>query len=158
MVIKIFSVQRDRDHVYLAVLAFLEVLSARYADRGHRFPRGVLPSSCWLPLQLLSAWKCAGRRWPPATSSVLAPCSAVAVDGEIALAGFIAFHDQRRAGAAASCFSQSVLFFVMPRLSGGYLSKFAQQNNFTIRLQRQRSSRRYRTHPAIEPGDDARAH
>src|SRR4051812_36615401 len=28
MVVKIFSVQRDRDHVYLAVLAFLEVLAA----------------------------------------------------------------------------------------------------------------------------------
>src|SRR5690349_6208782 len=28
MVVKIFSVQRDRDHVYLAILSFLEVLAA----------------------------------------------------------------------------------------------------------------------------------
>ena len=67
MVIKIFSVRRDRDLMYLAVLSFLMLLAAAVLTVDTLF---LSPFHClsWWPLPRSSAWRCGGpsrKRWPP---------------------------------------------------------------------------------------------
>ncbi len=127
MVTKIFSVQRDRDHIYLAVLAFLEVLSAAILTVDTVF---LAAFSVFLLVAVATFISMEMRR------------SAMAA-GNIQRAAIIPAQTRRRFNfrsldASLSSTSLAIvfgilvfsvaLFFAMPRLSGGYLSRLAQQN------------------------------
>lgn len=128
MVVKLFSVQRDRDFVYLAMLAFLEVLSAAILTVDSVF-LGAL--SVFLLIAVLTFIAFEMRRsalasvtlqhaWAQRVKSAqkrrlrLFPYSLTTTGLVLVLAILVA----------------SVgIFFSLPRLSGGYLSKLAQQND-----------------------------
>jgi transglutaminase-like putative cysteine protease len=117
MVVKLFSVRRDRDRLYLAILAFLAVLAAAVLTVDTVF---LAAFCCFLLLAVCSfvafeMKRSAARAQPSRISgfdrSLTRPLSAAAlvlVFG-IALAG-------------------AVLFFMLPRLSTGYFSAYAPRN------------------------------
>jgi len=118
---KIFSVQRQRDHVYLALLSFAMVLLAALFTVESTFFFAfclwvVLATSTFVSMEMKRAAARATAlareaevtrkrlaRWLSATSVLL-------VVGTI-LAGFL-------------------IFFILPRQSGGYLNSLAQNNQF----------------------------
>lgn len=131
MVVKIFSVQRDRDHVYLAVLAFLSVLAAAILTVDTVF---LIAFAVFLLLAVATFTSMEVRR------------SAAAADNRAQGAG-------AAASRVASYFSVTaaillvlilvatvVLFFFLPRLSAGYLSALAPRSEMvsgfsdTVRL------------------------
>jgi len=129
MVVKIFSVQRDRDHIYLSVLAFLEVLSAAILTVDSVF----LAAFCSFALiavltfismemrrSAISATNAGHLRIPGlrTRSRTVSPFQRLALS--IARTGLVLVAGMLLAG--------SVIFFALPRLSYGYLSKLAQQN------------------------------
>lgn len=129
MTLKIFSIQRERDHVYLAILAFVEVLSASILTVDTVFlgafatfslvsvvtfiamemRRSSVAAANSAALPMAPARQ--GRRWSPFVIFGFA-VSRMAV---FIVIGMLA--------------SASVIFFALPRLSYGYLSKFAQDNS-----------------------------
>ena len=120
MVVKMFSVQRDRDHVYLAIIAFLSVLAAAVLTVDAVFFASfcmflLLAASTFISMEM----KRSGARAAGA-SRTLAP-------GLRGLAGSLS----GAALALALCIAlgSSVIFFVMPRLSAGYLTAYAPRNS-----------------------------
>lgn len=122
MIVKLFSVQRERDHVYLAVLAFLEVLSAAVltVDTVFLVAFGVftltalvtfitmeMRRSALAATNLAAASSRTPRRWDRFELAVSKTCLAISLG--IAVFG-------------------TGIFFLLPRLSYGYLSKLTQQN------------------------------
>src|SRR5579864_533460 len=121
MAFKIFSVQRERDHVYLALLSFAMVLAAALLTVDSVFFFAfclflVLATSTFVSMEMRrSAAKATAQarevevtrrrlaRWLSATSVLL-------VAGTI-IGGFF-------------------IFFILPRPSGGYLNSLAQNNQF----------------------------
>ncbi len=122
MVVKIFSVQRDRDLVYLAVLSFLMVLAAAVLTVDTLF---LLTFGFFLLTAMSTFISMEMRRSERAAQSV-----------------GIAAQQERRfnrslSGVAvllafATLAGGTVLFFILPRMSmgGGYLRNFAFQSNF----------------------------
>jgi transglutaminase-like putative cysteine protease len=129
MCVKLFNIERDRDYVYLAVLSFLMVLSAAILTVDSAFLAAfglfiVLAVFCFMVMEL--------RR-----SSLAAPNAAtVSIPG---------LRTRRRSISPLQRLSASlvrttvvtvvailaaafVLFFAMPRISGGYLSRYAQSD------------------------------
>lgn len=123
MVMKIFSVQRERDYVYLAALAFVEVLSAAILTVDTVFLVGfaffsVVAVVTFITMEMRrSARDSAARRPSRALSPTATPGRFSAT---ISRAGL--------AIAVGTLVAASLLFFTLPRLSYGYLSKFAQQD------------------------------
>jgi len=129
MVTKIFSVQRDRDYIYLAVLAFLEVLSASVLTVDTVFLGAfslflLVAVATFISMEMRRSAMAAGntqhipsapkrlRGWQLRSLDLsLSATSAAMVLGILVLS--------------------AAIFFVMPRLSGGYLGRFAQQNSLT---------------------------
>lgn len=122
MVVKMFSVQRERDHVYLAVLSFLEVLAAAILTVDTMF----LAAFCVFTILAVATFiSMEMRRSAADAEPVPAPpiprpqrrlarsLSATAVTLMIAIV----------IGATA-------IFFVLPRLSAGYLRNFSARNDF----------------------------
>jgi transglutaminase-like putative cysteine protease len=119
MVVKIFSVQRDRDHVYLAIIAFLSVLAAALLTVDAVF----FVSFCAFLLLAVSTFismeirrsraraTVASRTRPSETPLPTGPLSTTAL-------GL----------ALGTALAASVIFFIMPRLSTGYLSAYAPRN------------------------------
>ena len=76
MVMKIFSVRRDRDLVYLAVLAFLMLLAAAVLTIDSLF---LLNFSLFILVAIATfvAWKCGvqnARHWLPESHAIRKPC------------------------------------------------------------------------------------
>jgi len=123
MVVKIFSVQRERDHLYLAILSFLEVLAAAVLTVDTVF----LASFCVFLLLAVSTFvsmemkrSAAAASGPLPTPSVARPRRRLAVSlSTSALALMLAIF----LGTAG-------IFFILPRLSAGYLSAYAPRNEF----------------------------
>jgi hypothetical protein len=129
MVVKMFSVQRNRDFVYLAMLAFLEVLSAAILTVDSVFLGSL---SIFLLIAVLTFISLEMRR-----SSLRG--------GFVQNIGSQSIESSRKK-KRVRVFSYSItttgmvlvvailiasvgIFFSLPRLSGGYLSKLAQQND-----------------------------
>jgi hypothetical protein len=129
MVIKIFSVQRERDHVYLATLAFLEVLSAAILTVDSVF-LGAFTVFSLIAVVTFIAMEM--RR----SSSIAVNSAPLPITGSrharrrtpFLLFGF-AISRMATGIVLGMLLSASVIFFALPRLSYGYLSKFAQQNS-----------------------------
>lgn len=129
MVVKMFSVQRDRDYIYLAMLAFLEVLAAAILTVDSIF----LGAMCifllisvltFVALEMRRAALDAARLQSMALEQPdvvrrrrrwkLFPYS-LSTTGIVLVLAILLF--------------ATGIFFILPRLSGGYLGKFAQQSD-----------------------------
>lgn len=122
MVVKIFSVQRERDHIYLVVLSFLEVLAAAILTVDTLF----LAAFCVFTILAVATFiSMEMRRSAAGADPVPAPPIA---------------HPQRRLARSLSFTAVTLMlaivvgaggiFFILPRLSAGYLSNFAPHNEF----------------------------
>ncbi len=118
MVVKMFSVQRDRDHVYLAIISFLSVLAAAVLTVDAVFFAAfcvflLLAASTFISMEMRrSSARVSACRTPPAiTRRLTGPLSTTAL-----------------ALALGTALGSSLIFFIMPRLSTGYLSAYAPHN------------------------------
>src|SRR5262249_19570711 len=129
MVVKLFSVQRDRDFIYLAMLAFLEVLSAAILTVDSIFLGALcvfLLISVWtfVALEMRRAAMSAGRL----QSSLVDRSDVVRKRRRMKMFSFSLSVTGLALVSGILVFSTAI-FFMMPRLSGGYLSKLAQQSD-----------------------------
>ncbi len=120
-VVKLFSIQQDRDQLYLVVIAFLEVLAAAVLTVDTVFFAAfcvflLLAIATFISMEMKRS-AAAAPSVTPATANVLPKISktvsALAVVMTLAVV----------VGATA-------IFFVLPRLSAGYLSAYAPRNEF----------------------------
>lgn len=129
MVVKLFSVQRDRDFVYLAMLAFLEVLSAAILTVDSVF-LGAL--SIFILIAALTFIALEMRR-SSLRGGFIQNISVQSYASTRKKARFKLFsYSVTTTGlvlVAAILIASVGIFFSLPRLSGGYLSKLAQQND-----------------------------
>jgi transglutaminase-like putative cysteine protease len=123
MVVKIFSVRRDRDHLYLAILSFLEVLAAAVLTVDTTF------LVAFLVFMLLAVTTFISMEMKRSAAAALKPLPAPALPR----------HTRRMALALSATGAVLMLaiftgaagiFFVLPRLSAGYLSAYAPHNEF----------------------------
>ena len=118
MVVKMFSVQRDRDHVYLAIISFLSVLAAAVLTVDAVFFAAfcvflLLAASTFISMEMRRSSTRAAAQPRDAIGSrrLTTPISATAL-----------------ALALGTAVGASLIFFIMPRLSTGYLSAYAPHN------------------------------
>ena len=150
MVVKLFSVERDRDLLYLGVLAFLEVLSAAVLTVETRFLTAfvlfvVISIGTFIVLEIRRSIVSSQRRLcsrncrpnrrpigacldpapPPQRKSALLETTADPHWRQLyrALAGITI------AQALGIVLCATLIFFALPRLSGGYLGDLAQQSD-----------------------------
>jgi protein-glutamine gamma-glutamyltransferase len=117
MVVKLFSVRRDRDRLYLAILAFLAVLAAAVLTVDTVF----LVSFClFLLLAVCSFVAFEMKRAATRAHSARPSTTARALARPLSKAGLVLLILIVAVG--------SVLFFLLPRLSTGYLSAYAPRN------------------------------
>lgn len=121
LVVKVFSVQRDRDRLYLALLSFLAVLAAAVLTVDSSF------LAAFLLFILL------------AVTTFISLEMKRSADGAAALARASAAASRRLAGSLSGTAAllvvaifvvAAVIFFVLPRISANYLSAFAPRNQF----------------------------
>ncbi len=115
-VVKLFSVQRDRDHLYLAVLSFLAVLSASMLTVDSLF----LVSFCAFLLLAVTTFVSMEMRRSAAAADTAVPIPGPPISRALSLTSVL-LASGILAGAVA-------MFFVLPRLSAGYLSAYAPRN------------------------------
>ncbi len=130
MVVKVFSVQRDRDHMYLAVLAFLEVLAAAVltVDSSFLFALVIFVLLAITTFSSMEMKRSAARAVQAAPAVSRGPR-----EREVGWR-----HRLRRLPMALSLTSVALvlaivlvsplLFFLLPRISAGYLGAFAPRN------------------------------
>jgi len=136
MVAKIFSVQRDRDYLYLAALAFMEVLSAAILTVDSVF----LGAFCVFMILAVSTFVSMEMRRSAAAAAHAAHLPAMRVTGGFASSrpgGRILVRLRQLQGALSAtsivlmlmifAFT-GVIFFLLPRVSAGYLGNFAPRN------------------------------
>jgi hypothetical protein len=124
IIVKMFSIHRDRDYAYLTMLAFLEVLSAAILTVDSVF-FGAL--GVFLLIGVLTFIALEMRR-----SSLRGGPVQIIPDNTRArrLRVFSYALSAMGVSLVVIILLASVgIFFVMPRVSGGYLSKLAQENN-----------------------------
>ena len=119
MVVKVFSVRRDRDYVYLAVLAFLEVLAASVLTVDTLFLAAfavflLLAVATFISMEMRRAGRRAGSHARESAAAARQLSWSLSVT-TVALVAAILL------GAVA-------IFFVLPRISGGYLGALSQRN------------------------------
>ncbi len=135
IVVKMFSIHRDRDYIYLTVLSFLVVLAAAILTVDAVFLASfslfaLIAASTFISMEM--------RR--SARNAVTMDLSGL----EHSLQKPVRFHIKGpRAGlhvaligataaiVVAILLSSVLIFFMLPRLSGGYLSRLAQQSSMT---------------------------
>jgi len=129
MCVKLFNVERDRDYLYLAVLSFLMVLSAAILTVDSAFLAAfalfmILAVFCFMAMEMRRSSLAAenytllsipGLRTRRRTISPLQRLS-----GSLARTTCVM--------VAAILATAVVLFFAMPRISGGYLSRYAKSD------------------------------
>ncbi|MFZ3212113.1 MAG: DUF3488 domain-containing protein, partial [Terriglobales bacterium] len=118
MVVKMFSVQRDRDHVYLAIISFLSVLAAAVLTVDAVFLAAfcvflLLAASTFISMEMRrSSARVSASRTPPAiTRRLTRSLSTTAL-----------------ALTLGTAVGSSLIFFIMPRLSTRYLTAYAPHN------------------------------
>ncbi|HWR35471.1 MAG TPA: DUF3488 and transglutaminase-like domain-containing protein [Clostridia bacterium] len=129
MMVKVFSVQRDRDHIYLALLAFLEVLSAAILTVDSVFLGAF---SVFLLVAVATFVSMEMRRSAMAATTMQRGSldSPAPSRRSFNLRSFQPALSMMSGVLVVGILICSVaIFFVLPRLSAGYLSRLAQQNN-----------------------------
>jgi len=119
MVVKMFSVQRDRDHIYLAIISFLSVLAAAVLTVDAVF----FAAFCVFLLLAASTFISMEMRRSSARASAQ---PRDASGGPRRLTGSLS--TTALALALATALGSALFFFIMPRLSTGYLSTYAPHN------------------------------
>ncbi|MFB3915603.1 MAG: DUF3488 and DUF4129 domain-containing transglutaminase family protein [Terriglobales bacterium] len=119
MVVKIFSVHRDRDYLYLGVLAFLEVLAACVLTVDTAF----LAAFAVFALLAVATFIAMEIRRSSATAVQEARASAVAAHRLPAVLSTTSV-----VLVCAILVAAAGIFFVLPRLSAGYLSALTPHN------------------------------
>ncbi len=124
MVVKIFSVQRDRDHMYLAVLAFLEVLAAAVLTVESTFlgAFGIFLLLAITTFASMEMKRSAARATQRTNQLPVRPAdrhasrfgNALSLTATTLLAGIALI--------------APLMFFLLPRVSAGYLGAFAPRN------------------------------
>ncbi len=122
MVVKVFSVQRDRDHLYLAVLAFLEVLAAAILTVDTVF----LGTFCLFLLLAVTTFVSMEMK----RSAAAAAARARESGGPVARSLALSLSGAGVAIVLAILLGTTAIFFILPRLSAGYLSAFAPRNQW----------------------------
>ena len=140
MVVKIFSIQRDRDHLYLAALAFVEVLSAAILTVDSVF----LFFFCVFMLAAVTTFISMEMRRAAGAASVMGTRNGDAAEAAPRLRSSAGPHVSlrvrlRRMPAAITTTGFAIMlaifagaagiFFMLPRVSAGYLSAFAPRND-----------------------------
>src|SRR5438270_4585084 len=138
MVVKMFSVQRERDHIYLAIISFLMVLSAAILTVDSFF----LGAFCVFVLLAVSTFISMEMRRSLAEVSLR---SEQPTDDEIGntflgtLAGIPAEVPRKLAKSLigpstllviGTMLGATAIFFILPRLSTGYLTNIAERNTY----------------------------
>ena len=129
MCIKLFSIERERDYIYLAVLAFLMVLAAAVLTVDSAFFAAfalfiVLAVFCFMLMEMRRSARSATN------------AGALAIPGKRTRRRSISPLQRLAASLArttaamvvAILSTAVVLFFALPRISGGYLSRHAQSD------------------------------
>jgi transglutaminase-like putative cysteine protease len=121
MVVKLFSVRRDRDYVYLAVLAFMEVLAASVLTVDTLFLAtfllfALLAVNTFVAFEIRRSWTAASVK----ASTIDSPRSAAYASRRFARSLSITTFALLVGMAAIG----AVMFFVLPRITGGYFSRF----------------------------------
>lgn len=120
MVVKIFSIQRERDYVYLTTLAFLEILSAAILTIDTIF-LGTFAAFALVAVVTFITMEM--RRSARASSSSPLyglPGNAAGFSWVVARTALFI--------VAGIMLCATLIFFTLPRLSYGYLSRFSRQN------------------------------
>jgi transglutaminase-like putative cysteine protease len=125
MVVKIFSVRRDRDYVYLTVLAFMEVLAASVLTVDTMFLAAftlfaVLAVNTFVAFEIRRSWAATSGRLRTTDS----PSNDAYAPGRFsrALSG-VTF-----SLVLGIILIASAIFFVLPRITAGYFNRFAPKN------------------------------
>ncbi len=129
MCVKLFNVERERDYVYLAVLSFLMVLSAAILTVDSAFLATfalfiMLAVFCFMALEMRRSAMAATNSAPLAIPGlrtrrrIISPMQRLSLSLTRTAAMMV----------AAILASGVLLFFAMPRISGGYLSRYAQSD------------------------------
>jgi transglutaminase-like putative cysteine protease len=127
MVVKLFSVQTPRDHFYLALIAFMMVLSAAILTVDGFFLAAfcfflLLAASTFISMEIERSLRMAQ----------VTKGSSVATASSAAMAARI-MHSLSKAAAwivACTVIGAGIIFFLLPRTSAGYMSAFTQRNEF----------------------------
>ena len=134
MVVKIFSVQRNRDHLYLAVLAFLEVLGSAVLTVDSVF----LAAFCLFMALAIATFISMEMKRSAATALhaapiVLAPRANASAPGRRLTGRLRQLPPVLSATSAVLMLcifaGSAVIFFLLPRVSAGYLGAFAPRND-----------------------------
>ena len=122
MVAKIFSVQRDRDHVYLAIISFMMLLATAVLTVDTFF---LAVFSVFILLCITTFISMEIRRSLRDASALALPSGATPREfaGSLSRTAIVMVAGVFVAG--------TLIFFALPRLSSGYLSSFAPKNDFT---------------------------
>jgi transglutaminase-like putative cysteine protease len=124
MAVRLFSAQRDRDYYFLAIISFLMVLAAAVLTVNSTF---LLAFVAFLLMAVVTFILMEMRR-----SSVAATLQAKASSDPLAprrMAWSLAAASPLLAGLILA--GASVIFFVLPRISAGYLSAYAPSSELT---------------------------
>jgi len=129
MCVKLFNVERERDYAYLAVLSFLMVLSAAILTVDSAFLAAfaifiVLAVFCFMAMEMRRSSLSAANSAPLAIPGLRTRRAAISPMHRLATSLTRTTAVMVMAILAASTF----LFFAMPRISGGYLSRYAQSD------------------------------
>ena len=118
MLLKIFSVQRDRDHIYLAILSFLMVLSAALLTVD------VLFLAVFFVFMLLAVTTFMSMEMKRSANALVRP---VTLSESKTFRRSLSLFGVLMVFAIVLC--AAVIFFVLPRVSAGYLTAFAPRND-----------------------------
>jgi transglutaminase-like putative cysteine protease len=133
MVVKLFSLQRNRDHLYLAILAFLEVLGSAVLTVDSVF----LVAFCLFMMLAIATFISMEMKRSAAAATNAAPVSIVPLAWQNGSRRRIAGR-LRQLPPVLSATSTALMlaifaisaaiFFLLPRVSAGYLGAFAPRN------------------------------
>jgi transglutaminase-like putative cysteine protease len=128
MVTKLFSVHRERDNVYLAVISFLMVLAAAILTVDTLF----LAEFCLYLLLAVSTFVSMEIRRSMRSASRQNENGQVRVLEGARVSGRVAKSLGRTAAVllTGTLLLAAIMFFILPRYSGGYLSEYAVNNEF----------------------------
>ncbi len=138
IVVKLFSVQRERDHLYLMVLSFLAVLSAAVLTVDTVFFALfcvflLIAVNTFLSMEMRRSLRSLGSEVRPAGSLEERSAGTTAMSAAAA----VGFAPLSRALSGTGFLLSAVtmalslgLFFMLPRLSAGYLSSYSPHNQF----------------------------
>lgn len=127
--VKLFNVERERDYAYLALLSFLMVLSAAILTVDSAFLAAfglfiVLAVFCFMAMELRRSSIAASNPGPLSLPGLRTRRRAISPMHRLAAS----LTRTTAVVVAAILATSTVLFFLMPRISGGYLSHYAQSD------------------------------